>query len=111
MSMLLHRNQFCDEIRSFFNAQSALEELKKNSDDNDKMPDGILLDLNMPVMDGWQFLDEFVLLAIKKEISIFIVTSSIDPIDIERAKKHHFLKDYIMKPITAEKLKAMSEII
>ncbi|NGY38361.1 response regulator [Flavobacterium sp. XN-5] len=111
MSMLLHKNQFCDEIHSFFNAQSALEELKKNSDDNDKMPDGILLDLNMPVMDGWQFLDEFVLLAIKKEISIFIVTSSIDPADIQMAKKHHFLKDYIMKPITAEKLKAMSEII
>lgn len=111
MSMLLHKNQFCDEIHSFFNAQSALEELKKNSDDNDKMPDGILLDLNMPVMDGWQFLDEFVLLEIKKEISIFIVTSSIDPADIQMAKKHYFLKDYIMKPITAEKLKAMSEII
>jgi CheY-like chemotaxis protein len=40
----------------------------------------------MPVMDGWQFLDEFILLALK-EISIFIMTSSIDPADIEMAKK------------------------
>lgn len=111
MSMLIQKNQFCDEINSFYNAQTALEELERNSNDNDKIPDGILLDLNMPVMDGWQFLDEFILLPIKKEISIFIVTSSIDPVDIEMAKKHAFLKGYIMKPITAEKLKKMSKMI
>ncbi|PRZ23996.1 response regulator [Flavobacterium granuli] len=111
MSMLIKKNQTCDEVHAFFNAQSALEELEKNSNDNDKLPDGILLDLNMPVMDGWQFLDEFILFPIKKEISIFIVTSSIDPVDIEMAKKHTFLKGYIMKPITAEKLKEMSKMI
>lgn len=111
MTMLIQRNQFCDEIHSFFNAQSALEELKKNSADSDKLPDAILLDLNMPIMDGWQFMDEFIKLSLKKEISIFIVTSSIDPADIKMAEKNHYLKDYIMKPITAEKLKAMSELI
>lgn len=111
MTMLIKKNQFCDEIHSFFSAQSALEELKINIDDSDKIPDAILLDLNMPIMDGWQFMDEFIKLSIKKEISIFIVTSSIDPADIKMAKKHQYLKDYIMKPITAEKLKAMSELI
>lgn len=111
MTMLIKKNQFCDEIYSFFSAQSALEELKIDIDDSDKIPDAILLDLNMPIMDGWQFMDEFIKLSIKKEISIFIVTSSIDPADIKMAKKHQYLKDYIMKPITAEKLKAMSELI
>ena len=50
-------------------------------------------DLNMPVMDGWQFLDEFVLLPIKKEISVFIMTSSIDPVDIEMAKKYKIVNN------------------
>ena len=56
ISMLIHKNKFCDEIYSFYNAQDALNELKQNSTNNDELPDGILLDLNMPRVDGWQFL-------------------------------------------------------
>ena len=108
ISMLIHKNKFCDEIHSFYNAQDALNELKQNSGNIDELPDGILLDLNMPIIDGWQFLEEYVKLDIVKDISIYIVSSSIDPADIEMAKKHEFLKDYIMKPITAAKLTAMS---
>ena len=108
VSLLIAKNESCEEIHPFFNARSALDELQKNCDNNSKLPDIILLDLNMPVMDGWQFLDEFVLLPIKKEINIFIVTSSIDPVDIEMAKIYNTLKGYIMKPITSEKLKFMA---
>ena len=108
ISMLIHKNKFCDEIHSFYNAQDALNELKQNSENSDELPDGILLDLNMPIIDGWQFLEEYVKLDIVKDISIYIVSSSIDPADIEMAKKHEFLKDYIMKPITAAKLTAMA---
>ena len=65
----------------------------------------------MPVLDGWQFLDEFMLLPIQKKIAIFIVTSSIDPTDIEMFKKYSVVKDYIMKPLTTEKLKAIANKI
>lgn len=111
MSMLISKNKFCEEIISFFNPQVALESLKENCDNPHNLPDVILLDLNMPILDGWQFLDEFILLPLKKEISIFIVTSSIDPSDIEMAKKYKMVKSYIMKPITAKKLEAASELI
>lgn len=111
MSILISKNKFCEEIQSFNNAQSAIAKLKENWDDNENLPDAILLDLNMPVMDGWQFLDEFILLPIKKEISIFIMTSSIDPADIEMAKKYDVIKDYIMKPITAQKLNELCVLI
>lgn len=110
-NMLISKNEFCEEISSFFNAQSALDELKKNYSTIENLPDVILLDLNMPVMDGWQFLDEFILLPIKKEISVFIVTSSIDPADIEISKKYDVVKNHITKPITAEKLEAASMLI
>lgn len=111
MSMLISKNKFCEEIISFSNPQVALDILKENCNDPQKLPDVILLDLNMPILDGWQFLDEFILLPLKKDISIFIVTSSIDPSDIEMAKKYDMVKSYIMKPITAKKLEAASELI
>jgi len=111
MSMLISKNMFCEEIVSFFNPQSALDELKENCDAPSNLPDVILLDLNMPILDGWQFLDEFILLPIEKEISIFIVSSSIDPHDLEMVKKYEMVKSYIMKPINASKLEMATELI
>lgn len=111
MSILISKNKFCEEIQSFYNAQHAIDKLKQNDLEGGFLPDAILLDLNMPFMDGWQFLDEFILLSLKKEISIFIMTSSIDPADIEMAKKYSVVKQYIMKPITAEKLNTLCLLI
>ncbi|MFE3867928.1 response regulator [Flavobacterium sp. LS2P90] len=111
MTILMDKNNFCEEVLPFYNAQFAIAKLKQNCIDNENLPDAILLDLNMPVMDGWQFLDEFIKLPIKKEISIFIITSSIDPFDIEMSKKYSAVKDYIIKPITVKKLDALCIII
>ncbi len=65
----------------------------------------------MPMMDGWQFLDEFMLLPFLKDIHVFIMTSSIDPADIEKSKKYAVVKYYIDKPITIQKLQYMHQII
>lgn len=111
MSILIFKNKFCDEIESFHNPQFALDKLKHCFETNAPLPDTILLDLNMPVMDGWQFLDEFLLLPIEKKIVIFIMTSSIDPNDIDKAKKYSVVKDYIDKPVTAQKLDLIRKLI
>ncbi len=109
--MLISKNNFCEEIISFYNPQNALNELKNNATNSSKLPDVILLDLNMPVLDGWQFLDEFILIEFSKEIVVFIVSSSIDPSDLEMAKNYPIVKDYIIKPLTSEKLKQASLLI
>lgn len=111
MSILISKNDFCEEVESFYNARDAINKLKQNAADNEMLPDAILLDLNMPVMDGWQFLDEFISLPITKEIHIFIMTSSIDPADIEMATTYKVVKEYIMKPITTQKLDVLCKLI
>lgn len=111
MSMLISKNDFCEEIVSFHNPQIALDELKKNATNPSKLPDVILLDLNMPVLDGWQFLDEFNLVPFAKEILIFIVSSSIDPSDLKMAKNYPTVKNYIIKPLSSEKIRETSLLI
>lgn len=99
-----------NKIQVFSDGERALEFLAKNNTNLAELPDVIFLDLNMPIMDGWQFLDEYVNLKprIGKEIVIYIVSSSVDPIDLERAKKINEVTDFMVKPVSGEKI---SEIV
>ncbi|WP_026935317.1 response regulator [Christiangramia echinicola] len=99
---------FCNSFLVFHNGEEALNHLKPIIEsNNDSLPDVILLDLNMPVMDGWEFLDEFIKIPCEKEITIYIVTSSIDPIDMDRAKDYDNISNYLIKPISSQKLQEL----
>lgn len=93
-------------IKVFGNGLDAINFLKENCNNADTLPEIILLDLSMPIMDGWQFLDEFTKLApkIDKKITIYICSSSISPSDVLLAKKNNLVSDYIIKPVSKEKL-------
>ncbi|GEL10246.1 Response regulator receiver domain-containing protein [Flavobacterium glycines] len=93
-------------IRVFGNGLDAINFLIEHCKDLEALPEIILLDLSMPIMDGWQFLDQFTKLApkIDKKITIYICSSSISPSDVELAKKNDLVSDYIIKPITKDKL-------
>ena len=94
-------------VRSFESATKALDCLKEILNSSDSiLPQLILLDINMPVMDGWEFLDEFEKLPIDiwHDCKVIMHTSSIDPRDIEKAKKYSSVTDYTTKPLTIQTL-------
>ncbi len=72
-------------------------------------PEIILLDLNMPVMDGWDFLTQFTKInsPIDIKTTLYIVSSSIDPYEIEKAKSFSLVTDYLIKPIELSEFEAI----
>ncbi len=102
----IEKTQLVDDIKVFHNGLEALNFLKENENNLEELPEVILLDLSMPIMDGWQFLDEFVKLnpKIGKKIVIYVCSSSISPDDIKKAKEISTVSDYIIKPVSKEML-------
>jgi CheY-like chemotaxis protein len=86
----------------FSQAELALAALAENQ----AFPDHIFLDLNMPVMDGWEFLDAYSEMTIpnSNNIHIHILTSSLDPNDFAKAEQSPFVHGIISKPLEIEKV-------
>lgn len=103
---VIARSDIAEKTIYFHNGKAALDFLAENAHQPDILPDLILLDLNMPVLDGWQFLDHYgkLLPKLDKKISVFVVSSSIDEEDYTRAKKIEAVTDYIVKPLTVDHL-------
>jgi CheY-like chemotaxis protein len=98
-----------NSIKLFSNGKAAIDFLEATLHDIEQIPDVILLDLTMPIMDGWQFLEQYLRFRprIGKKVVIFVVSSSIDPRDMQRAKSISEVTDYIIKPLTKSKLISM----
>ena len=90
------------EIRSFIYANEALDILLSGTDN----PDFILLDINMPGMNGWEFLDSLQQenLTIENLPGIYLLSSSVDPEDEAKARKSVLARGFISKPLEVEKL-------
>ena len=109
---MLEAANIADTILMHSGAKGALEFLKnmeRLASSGVGLPEVIFLDIDMPLMDGFQFLDEFDKLSdyIKNNVSIIMLTSSINPQDLGKARKSSYIKKYINKPLTQEALEKL----
>lgn len=100
-------NEIAKEVYTFTDAYEALNFLSGTDEENS--PDIIFLDINMPGMDGWDFLEDFkkVKSSIKKKITVIILSSSNYKMDIEKSKRFTDVGDFLSKPLTADILTSL----
>jgi CheY-like chemotaxis protein len=95
----------------FNNGKEALDTFLQDIEAGNELPEVILLDINMPVMDGWEFLDEYVKVKhkIKNKVKIYMVSSSVNLSDLDKAKTYDDIVDYVVKPIKSSDLQKISK--
>lgn len=98
-------------IQTFYNGEEAISFIKENIHFANKLPDIIFLDINMPVKGGWHFLEEYIEIQplIKKNIIIYMVSSSVDDCDIKKAKEFSLIAEYVIKPVNKERFEELIE--
>jgi CheY-like chemotaxis protein len=115
--MVIAKSSFASEIITAQNGEEALnyfDDLKLNNLGTEikKYPSLVFLDLNMPIMDGWDFLDHFSkeeYTSAFKNTKVIVLSSTIDPNDIEKSKTYPMVLDFLSKPITKEIVENLKE--
>jgi CheY-like chemotaxis protein len=106
---LLQKTQFSQDIVEVFSGIKALEYLKENMHAPEKLPDIIFLDIMMPVMDGFEFLEEYDKLSntIKNKPKIIMLSSTESFKDLNRANSNKYVYKFLNKPLTEPALAAI----
>lgn len=95
---------FCERLVSFTDPVLANQTLNEAINKGIDVPQMILLDINMPVMDAWDFLDKMNDVLMGAGVSVFILSSSINPEDMEKSKQYSSVLKYILKPLSLDKI-------
>nr|MBI1232862.1 response regulator [Cytophagales bacterium] len=107
---LFEFSSFAEDNLFYKNGQEAIDGLSEIIANGQTLPNVILLDINMPIMNGWQFLEEFIKRNMDQyDIKVYVVSSSINQEEIDRANAFNCVNGYIFKPLTLDKIKELKE--
>ena len=110
---VISKAEFAKQTDTAQNGEEALQYFDNMIiEHEDIYPKLILLDLNMPVMGGWEFLDNFSksrYSEVFQSIKVIVLSSTIDPDDVEKSKTYPMVMDFMSKPITTEMLEILKE--
>jgi CheY-like chemotaxis protein len=106
VNKIIQKSEMFSEISSFKNGKEAINAVSNSLNSKESFPDIILLDINMPIMDGWEFMEELQILkpSINKQIIVYIVSSSIAVEDKNKAKTYPDILGYLSKPVNINDL-------
>jgi CheY-like chemotaxis protein len=107
--LCLKDSSFFQVIDTYLDGAYALEHLKNEYSQD--IAYVIILDINMPLMNGWEFLEEIKNFASQENTSVFMLSSSTDQIDVEKAANIDLVKGYFSKPLKEEHLEKIHEFI
>ncbi|GGH35108.1 response regulator [Dyadobacter endophyticus] len=111
LKRIIEKAKIAREIIFFENGRDALDYISLNRENTLKLPQLILLDINMPILDGWQFLNEYGKLKpdVPQPISICMMSSSVEVDDYNRAMGSGHVMDYLQKPVQIPSLKQVTD--
>ena len=101
---------FAEKVIVKNSSDNALQFLKDNQENANALPEAVFLDLNMPVKDGFAFLNDFETLSdtVKQKCRIVVLSSSISPDDINKASTNPYVIKYVNKPLSEKYLEAIT---
>jgi CheY-like chemotaxis protein len=110
ISKTIKKSKLFSAQQNFTDPKGALKILKNNQNQAELLPDFILVDINMPQMDGWEFIERIRLLKGKmsKNTQVYLASSSISFEDKNKSKKYPEIVGFLSKPITIEDLKLIA---
>jgi len=106
MQRLLHNNFNCEQATYTYDGRLVLDYLQENKNEGASLPDVIFLDLDMPELTGWEFLDELEQLntGFSKSVQVHIMSSSIRSADIFNSKKYACVNSFLTKPLSRDNI-------
>ncbi|MEM5563612.1 response regulator [Psychroserpens sp. AS72] len=108
---IIETKKLCDNLLVFKDGKDGIDyfETILQNIEQSGIPEIILLDINMPIMDGWEFIERFTKIQnkFKKRITLYVVSSSINITDIDKAKSLSSVENYLVKPVKIDELEAV----
>lgn len=108
---IVEKTGYAVNMVSKSNGQIAADYLREISDDEAIFPHLILIDINMPILNGWEFLEAYEKLGINRQPHMYMLSSSVYENDIEKAKTYKSIKGFISKPLTIDRLAELLRLI
>lgn len=111
ISKIVEKTGYDVEICAKHNGQLAIDYIKGLLSENQNLPDLVLIDINMPILNGWEFIEAFEALDLKADNDMYMLSSSVYENDIEKAKSYKSVKGFISKPLSIDRLKELLEAV
>ncbi|MDQ8004569.1 MAG: response regulator [Pedobacter sp.] len=107
ISKIVEKTGYDVEIVAKHNGQLAIDYIKELTANNEALPHLVLIDINMPILNGWEFIEAFEALKLDIDNDMYMLSSSVYENDIEKAKSYKSVKGFISKPLSIDRLKEL----